>query len=335
MIIIPQPIVNHSIDSQSSVAIKAIFLHHSTGGNLIADTTGTDGKGGLGKSLDQAGFYLSDTCYEWDAPNNNDIGSFTDIGHWYTWFNSSDIMSAIYTEYDKDPYSVANYGDRSRSLGVPDGENQIVMIKSCYPNADVYSDNDTVPTDLYGHAYDYTVGGQRAHTLSNCKAVYEQLYTYMSAHPEKMFVVMINPPLSSGNTSLERAANMRSLANWLRTEWLQNHNWANKNIYIYDMFNVLTDEDNHHTVQNGVEYHHIENDSGNYLVYPSGDDHPSGEGNRKITTEFVPLLDLWYETYLESGEAQIYDETITLGRSILASTLNRGILLGINRGIFI
>lgn len=302
MIILPQININNAANSDNRVAVKVVFAHHSTGGNLIADTTGADGKGGLGKALNNAGYFLSDTCYEWDAPNNIDIGSYTDIGHWHTWFSSADVMSAVYTRYDKDLYSITNYGDRTRSLGVPEGENRVIIIKSCYPNSEVYSDNDTVPADLYGHAYDHTVGGQRAHTLSNCKAVYEQLYAYMAGHTEKMYVIVINPPLSSGNTTSERAANMRALAVWLRTEWLQGHSWTNKNIYIYDMYNVLTDADNHHSVQSGVEYHHTEVDSDNYLVYPSADDHPSGDGNRKITSEFVPLLNLWYNTYLSSAE---------------------------------
>lgn len=286
---------------------KLVFIHHSTGGNLIADTTGSDGKGGLGAALDSLGYFVSDISYTWDAPSNTNIGDYTDIGNWYTWFaDTTDqsgtprrdwIMGAVYTEYDKDAYSASQHGSYTRTVTDPGGENTIVMIKSCYPNANVYDDNDTVPTDLYGHLYNYQDGGQYAHTESNVRAVYNQLLTYFKANQDKMFVIIINPPLISSDTTAAQAANMRELATWLRTTWLADGEWQGKNVYVWDFFNVLTDVDNHHRVVDGVEVHHTEVDSGNYTVYPGGDgggSHPTGAGNRKATDELAPLMDLWY-----------------------------------------
>lgn len=296
--------------SPGTCKAKAVFIHHSTGGNLIADTTGSDGNGGLALEMDQAGYFFSDICYGWDAPSNADIGNSTDIGHWHAWFaDTTDqggiprrdrIMGAVYAEYDKDAYSIANYGDYTRQLTDPGGENEIVVIKSCYPNADIYDDNSTVPADFYGQAYNATSGGNPVQTVSNVKALYNQLLNYMKNHTDKMFVIMVNPPLSSGNTTSARAANMRSIANWLVNDWLSEGNWTGRNVFVWDFFNILTDVDNHHYVSGGVEVHHTEVDSGNYTVYAGGDgggDHPTGTANRKATSEFIPLLDLWYDDW--------------------------------------
>lgn len=297
---------------------KLVFIHHSTGGNFIADTTGSDGNGGLAAAMDARGFFVSDISYEWDAPSNTNIGDYTDIGHWYTWFaDTTDqsgtprrdrILGAVYTEYDQDAYSAANFGSYTRTVTDPGGENTIVMIKSCYPNADVYDDNAAVPTDLYGQAYNYQVGGQYAHTETNIRAVYNQLLAYFKNHPEKMFVVIVGPPLSSGNTTAARAANMRELATWLRTTWLADGEWQGRNVFVFDYYNVLTDTDNHHRLVEGVEVHHTEVDSGDYSVYAGGvlgGDHPTGAGQRKAASELAPLLDLWYgswQTWLQASQ---------------------------------
>jgi hypothetical protein len=315
---------------------KAIFVHHSTGGYLVTDTTGSDGYGGLGKDLNDAGFYFSTICYGWSAPENAAIGSLTDIGQWYTWFaDTTDqngvarrdrIMGAVFTEYDKD----ISYGDYTRSLPDPTGENEIVIIKSCFPNADVYDDNDTIPTDLYGHACNYTVGGQYAQTVSNCKALYNQLMTYFKNHTDKIFILMVPPPLVSGSTTPGRAANARLLADWLMDDWREENSWSNQNVFVFDYFNVLTDADNHHRVESGIEVHHTENDSGNYLVYPTGDSHPSGTGQRKAASEFVPLISLWYGAYFgdstasvtEAGNAQETSSSIYLGTAGISESGN-------------
>lgn len=54
--------------------VKLIFIHHSTGANLLAD-----GYGNLGKTLGQNNYFVSDTHYGW-GPNS--IGNRTDIPDW-------------------------------------------------------------------------------------------------------------------------------------------------------------------------------------------------------------------------------------------------------------
>src|SRR3972149_8798409 len=74
-------------------AVKLIFIHHSTGENWL-----TDGYGGLGRTLDQNNYFVSDTNYGW-GPDS--IGDRTDIPNWTEWFasdNTPTYMNALFNE---------------------------------------------------------------------------------------------------------------------------------------------------------------------------------------------------------------------------------------------
>jgi len=271
---------------------KAVFIHHSSGGNWIADAWG-----GLGNAMNDSGYFFSGIDYGWDAPYNTDIGDYTDIGDWWTWFmdqtvqgNSQtrrdNIMGAVYTEYDKD----IQFGNYTRTLSDPGGENEIIMFKSCYPNSDIIADNATNPEDIYGDP-----AGSNTYTETNVRALYDTILTYFKANPGRMFVVITAPPLSSATN----AARARSFNNWLVYDWLQDADWENKNVYVWDWYNVLTGVNNHHRVEDGVVVHTIASGSGNVAIdaYIDGDDHPNAAGCQKSTTEFVPVLDVWYSTW--------------------------------------
>ncbi|HQB52596.1 MAG TPA: hypothetical protein PLX62_06795 [Bacteroidales bacterium] len=271
---------------------KAVFIHHSSGGNWVADSWG-----GLGDAMNDAGYFFSGIDYGWDAPYNTNIGDYTDIGDWWTWFmdqtvqgNSEtrrdNIMGAVYTEYDKD----IQFGDYTRTLSDPGGENEIIMFKSCYPNSDIIADNATNPEDIYGDP-----AGSNTYTETNVRALYDTILTYFKANPGRMFVVITAPPLSDATN----AARARSFNNWLVYDWLQDADWENKNVYVWDWYNVLTGVNNHHRVEDGVVVHTIASGSGNVAIdaYIDGDDHPNAVGCQKSTTEFVPVLDVWYSTW--------------------------------------
>jgi hypothetical protein len=62
---------------------------------------------------------------------------------------------------------------------------------------------------------------------------------------------------------------------------------------------VLTGPEAHHTFRDGQVFYAPGNEDTEY--YPSGDDHPSEEGSRKATGEFVPLLNVFYHRWAESA----------------------------------
>ena len=121
------------------------------------------------------------------------------------------------------------------------------------------------------------------------------LLTYMAGHTDKLFILIIPPPMQF----ISDPAATRVLSNWLydrQNGWLKNY--THGNVYAYDYYNVLTHQDNHHRLVNGVESHEV-NNAQNTLYYPtnSGDDHPTVEGQEKATSEFLPLLNAWYRQW--------------------------------------
>ncbi len=294
----PTPPVDPDPDQPSPEAgnKKMIFIHHSTGGRLIADNWG-----GLGDDLNDEGYFLSDAGYDWDATLNEAIGDETDIGNWWTWFmdqtvQSNDttrrdnIMRSVYTEYLQDASMMAIYGNYTRTVSDPGGENEIIMFKSCYPNSDIQADNQTTPVNMFGEYWN------NAYTESNVRVLYDTILVYLKANPEKMFIVLTAPP----NRTTAHGARARAFNNWLVNNWLQDANWDNKNVYVYDYFNVLTDEDNHHWVVDGEIVHYTDPGSiDNADVYADGltTSRPSPAGQQKVASEFIPVLEIWYNTW--------------------------------------
>jgi len=233
-------------------------------------------------------YFASATNYTW-GPNG--VGDRTDVPNWPEWFtgaNSATIMSAVYQENGQ---NVGDFGTWQRLAADPGGENEIVMFKSCFPNSELYGN----PTDPPAAEINEQM------TVANFKAVYNNILTYFATRQDKLFIVVTAPPLMASNTSPERAANARAFNNWLLNEWLKNY--PHKNVAVFDFYNVLTGENNHHRWANGQIEHLIPIGSSNYAFYPSGDDHPNAAGGQKATNEFVPLLNYFYSRWKSTDMA--------------------------------
>lgn len=283
--------VSANTDMPSST-VKLVFVHHSTGGNWLADSNEDQPYGDLGTALMNNNYYVSATNYGW-GPNS--IGDRTDIPDWPDWFtgtNSSTVLSALYAESGQ---NVGDFGAWARLSTDPGGGNKIIMFKSCFPNSDLFGDpNDPAassPNDQY--------------TVENAKAVYNDLLTHFATRQDKLFVVITAPPQQESEyatdyqTPAQRAANARAVNNWLVNDWLSGY--AYNNVAVFDYFNVLTGENNHHRVVDG-QLVHVTTDQYTFAYYPSGDSHPSTTGHQKATTEFVPLLNYYYNQWIAGGD---------------------------------
>ena len=257
--------------------VKLIFIHHSTGQNWLDDSNG-----GLGLALSQNNYFVSDTNYGW-GPNS--IGDRTDIPNWLEWFRSADTptyMTALYAENGiHSPYT--------RTLADPGDENEIILFKSCFPNSALEGNPDDPPSP------------DGWLTVGHAKYVYNQLLLYFQAHPDKFFVVITAPPLTDGTY----AANARAFNQWLMYNWLSENNYTLQNVAIFDFYNVLTGPNNHHRYYNS-QIQHIFTAGMNTEYYPSGDDHPSQTGNLKATSEFLPLLNIFYHRWKNSLNTSIF-----------------------------
>jgi hypothetical protein len=261
--------------------VKLIFIHHSTGENWL-----TDGYGDLGRTLDQNHYFVSDTNYGW-GPDG--IGDRTDIPNWTEWFageNTQTYLDALLNESGQ-------HSSYTRTLSDPGGENEIIMFKSCFPNSALEGDpND--PPDPEGWL-----------SVGHAKYVYNEILRYFATRPDKLFVVITAPPLSDSTY----AENARAFNQWLLNDWLSENDYRLNNVFVFDFYNVLTSPDGHHRYNDGQVEHLLADQ--NTLYYPSGDDHPSGEGSRKATEEFVPLLNIYYHRWKEDAPTPSAPATAT------------------------
>lgn len=250
--------------------VRLVFIHHSCGENWLRDD-----HGGLGLALAENNYFVSDTNYGWGP---DAIGDRTDIPDWLEWFRGEDTdtyMRALMQESEQ-------HSDYTRPLADPGGENEIILFKSCFPNSDLYGspDDEAAPgTDL---------------TVANARYVYNEILQYFATRPDRLFVVVTAPPLIRS----ENAANARAFNNWLVNDWLEENNYPFANVAVFDFYNVLTGPDNHHRFDGGgIE--HVYRQGRDTAYYPSepSDDHPSPEGNRRATEEFLPLLNIYYSRW--------------------------------------
>ena len=264
--------------------VRLVFIHHSTGGNWLADLN--DGPyGGLGMALMNNNYYVSATNYGW-GPDS--IGDRTDIYNWPEWFtgeNSDTILSVLFTESGQ---NIDSFGDWSRLASAPAGENRIILFKSCFPNSNLDGNPDDPPAGEI--SYDLTV--------ANAKAVYNNLLTYFQTRQDKLFIVITAPPLMDSETDAARAANARAFNSWLVDDWLNGYRLTN--VAVFDYYNVLTAPNNHHRWNNNA-IEHVIGTASNTAYYPSDDSHPNTTGQQKATSEFLPLLNYWYQRWHSSG----------------------------------
>jgi len=278
---------------------RLIFIHHSTGENWLADSNG-----GLGISLKNNNYFVSDTNYGWGPYG---IGDHTDIGDWWLWFNGPDspaYMSALYAEGGQ-------HASYSRLSSAPAGENKIIMFKSCFPNSALQGDPNAPVPPIGSNPLRGQDSGSPFHTVANAKGIYIALLDYFRAHQDKLFVVIAAPPLSDPSYS----SNARAFNQWLVNDWLKDYPY--RNVAVFDFYNVLTTNGgspgvndlnsatgNHHRWGNNAIQHKIDGDDDtnpNVLEYPSGDDHPSRAGNLKATAEYQKLLNIFYNCWNNTG----------------------------------
>jgi len=298
----PASAVPGSATAPPTQPVKLIFIHHSSGENWL-----NDNNGGLGKALRDNNYFVSDTNYKWGpvADEGSDpIGSYTDIGNWWTWFRgpkSTEIMDAVYAESGQ-------HSTYSRLKSDPGGKNRIVMFKSCYPNSNLRgTPGDPVPT-IEANPLKGEDSGSNSHTVANAKGIYIDLLPYFQQHQDTLFVVITAPPL----TNAKNAGNARAFNEWLVNDWLKDY--PSKNVAVFDFYNVLTtnggstktndldkDTGNHHRWWQNAVQHTVDTSGGPHdtTAYASaaGDDHPSKAGNQKATAEFLPLLNLAYNRW--------------------------------------
>jgi hypothetical protein len=283
--------------------VKLIFVHHSTGGAWLGD-----GNGNLGIALRDEGYFVSDTNYGWGT---DVIGDSTDIGHWWTWFrgpSAGTYTAELYAESGQN----TSY---SRLTADPGGANEIVMFKSCFPNSAV-GGSASDPTPAIGS--NPLRGASGPLTLANAKGVYLDLLNYFAAHPDKLFVLIVSPPLRHDDTTAADAANARILADWLVDPggWLAGY--TGHNVAAYDYYTVLTG--GYHRVWNGAIEHTAGTSNYLYPAWETGDSHPSAAGHQAATSQFPHWLNVTYNAWKAGEDVPPPADVVPLATSITIRT---------------
>lgn len=252
-----------------------LFIHHSCGGQLMADVGLDVGKqciyethpngGGLRSLLEQNNYIVHEASY------GSLVGDKTDVCHWHAKFR--DHMERILVTGHQD--EVLTDGAR----------NQVVMFKSCYPNNWIVAEG-TSPGDP----------DDCVRTTENMKAAYKALLPLFAAEPDTLFVAVTAPPLAepvlykrdrlsnlikrllNRSDTVEKIGQRARVFNaWLadmENGWLADYD--EPNVVLLDLYQVLTGD--------GVSV---------WSRYPTGagrNSHPSRAGNGRFAANVTGYL---------------------------------------------
>jgi len=176
-----------------------VFLHHSTGENLIV-------QGSVRERFTQAGYSFWDQGYNAAGLRAPD-GASTGYGYSVPNDNTDpDSLARIFSQ------QVYNYPINALSGLL---QHEVIIIKSCFaPANNIRSDSQ----------------------LEDFKSWYTGIRHVMDQHPGKIFVIVTTPPLNPEETNPEEASKARAIAEWLKSkEFLNGH----PNIVVFDFFDQL------------------------------------------------------------------------------------------------
>jgi hypothetical protein len=169
-------------DAPPSVPLNLLFIHHSVGGQLLADVGAQQDTpdarrslhrshpngGGLRALLAAQGYQVHEASY------GSEIGQKTDLFDWLPKFRDS-MPRVLATRWQDDCLTA--------------GHNQVVAFKSCFPNNAFRPGN--APGDARGPAL----------TLENARATFQALRAEFARHAHVLFVYVTAPPLRDDSAS--------------------------------------------------------------------------------------------------------------------------------------
>lgn len=232
--------------SSSGDFTNVIFLHHSTGNNLIQ-------QGGVRERFTEAGY------------------DFWDHGYNHQGLRRPDGTAAGYSynipDDNTDPDGFARIFAQ-RVYGLPLNafsgllQHEVIAFKSCFPVSDIADDEQ----------------------LETYKTYYLGIRDVMDQHPDRIFIVVTQPPLNPAATDAEAAARAGAFANWLKSdEYLSGH----PNVFTFDFFGYLAEDD-----PASPDYNMLRE------TYRDGtDSHPNVTANETIGPLFVDFIINAVQTY--------------------------------------
>jgi hypothetical protein len=231
--------------ASAQTPIRIIFLHHSCGQNLID-------QGGVREGLTTLGYEFYDHGYNADGLRLAD-GTYTGTNFDVPDDNTDpDGFAAIFAQPLHDP------PDNTFSYLM---QYDVILFKSCFPVSNI---GDDAQLEAY-------------------RSYYLSIRDRIDQYPDKLFIIVTQPPQVPANSNPEEAARARAFTQWLQSdEYLAGH----PNLTVFDFFGLLAGDDNFLRQEyRGDEY----------------DAHPNERANQIIGPQFVSFIDQAIRTYWGEG----------------------------------
>jgi hypothetical protein len=230
--------------SQSNYFRSGIFLHHSTGGCIWSSGSTTNVPkeiskynsdhnltGQLAVSLKEKGWPENPWNNEWER--------------WHRIFENKDLVNA----------------DIKQILQ----SNKIVVIKSCFPSSNIWSDG--VPSD--------TLNPENK-TVYNYKWHWRHIVRAMKNYPGNFFVIWTNAPLVASSTNNAEAKRSHDFCLWAKDTLAAGLDKEIKqfptNVFVFDFFHKLVGADGKLQAQ---------------YASNSSDSHPNAKASELVAPQFV------------------------------------------------
>jgi len=216
-----------------------IFVHRSVGKGMLD-------QGNLRETLTANGFQVWDQGYRVEGlrdPAGNNTG--------LTYFIPGDNTDpdGLYELFSETITSVPINGLSELFL------HDVIIIKSCFTASDI-GDDAKLETD---------------------KQYYRAISAVMGQHPEKLFILLTQPPRNPAETEAASARRARELAGWLVSdEFIQGH----VNIKVFNLFDLLAESDQAAPDANTLK-----------SIYRNGtDSHPNDAGSLAAGQQFAEFV---------------------------------------------
>jgi len=188
-----------AMPAQAQAPVRIIFLHHSCGHNLIE-------QGSVREGLSARGYEFYDHGYNGDGLRLAD-GTWTGTNYDIPGDNTDpDGLAELFAQPLHDP------ADNAFSHLM---QYDVIMFKSCFTTSSIWSD------DLLAQNQDY----------------YRSIRTRMDEFPDKLFIIVTQPPHVPLNSDKEEAARARAFADWLQSEEFLE---GRPNVMVFDFFGHIT-----------------------------------------------------------------------------------------------
>lgn len=197
------PVYDELIESDGDYT-NVIFLHHSTGHNLITEGNVRPLLTELGYQFWSHGFNHTGLVRPDGTPTQ---AHYRIPGAWGRGNTDVDGLAVLFSQPITDPPANAF----SRLL-----QHDVIIFKSCFPNSAIKS----------------------REMQEQFQAWYLQMRDIMDQHTDHIFIIVTSPPLHPQQTNTDEARRARVIASWLKSdEYLIGH----PNVFVFDFFDLLAD----------------------------------------------------------------------------------------------